>query len=346
MYDQEASTHPIKKTNSYFSKRFKLVTITAFSLVCAVIVFLFIRYSSRSVTGDISSATFSAEKTTSNEIPNTVVFHYNIDNVVADSFFIQQSWDQNRRVKIFKKNYTLTDIYYEPGYHIAKLIANDSVIRTVDISIPTDRWFLFAKDMSSKSVPQYVKPTTSIIHDGVLKLHPADLAPNQIDAKEEKRFVYTYFPSNIKVNSDNYILKTRVRIDEVKNNLCPNIMVEVTTQPSFMFFVTSTKGCASGSMAQFGENFFDGKNFDLSPLGYDVTDWMNIEVRVENKKATILFNDKPVFTTSYTVPSGTITGIVVASNGLPEIDFIDLKGQDGTVVYQSDFSSAEGEVLR
>src|SRR5688572_20441114 len=223
--DQKTSSAPFKKTTGHFSRRFKLVTISVFSLVCVAIIFLFIRYSSRSVTGDVASATFSAEKTTSNEIPNTVVFHYNIDNVVADSFFIQQSWDQNRRVKIFKNNYTLTDIYYEPGYHIAKLIANDSVIRTVDISIPTDRWFLFAKDMSPKSVPQYIKPTTSIIHDGVLKLHPADLATNQINGMEEKRFVYAYFPSDIKVNSDNYILKTRVRIDEVKHNLCPNIMV-------------------------------------------------------------------------------------------------------------------------
>ncbi|MEI9809516.1 MAG: hypothetical protein WDO16_17520 [Bacteroidota bacterium] len=42
---------------------------------------------------------------------------------MADSFFIQQSWDKNRRVKIDKHSHTLTDIYYEPGYHIAKLIA-------------------------------------------------------------------------------------------------------------------------------------------------------------------------------------------------------------------------------
>ena len=86
------------------------------------------------------------------------MFHYNIDDVKADSFFIQQSWDVNRRVRIFKNNYTLTDIYYEPGYHMAKLIANDSIIQTVDVSIPSDGWFLFAMNTKPKSNPVYIKP--------------------------------------------------------------------------------------------------------------------------------------------------------------------------------------------
>lgn len=329
-----------------FSKRFKLVTITSFSLLCASIVFLFIQYSSRSVKGDVASATFSAEKTTSNEIPNTVIFKYNIDNVMADSFFIQQSWDKNRRVRIYKHNYTLTDIYYEPGYHIAKLIANDSVIRTVDISIPTDRWFLFAKDTSPNAVPQYIKPTTEIIHDGHLKLRTTDLVSHHIDIKEEKAFVYSYFPSDIKVNSDNFVLKTRVRVDEVRNNLCPNIVIEVTAQQSFMFLMTGSKGCANKSIVLFGENFLDGKNIDLSSLGYDVTGWMNVEMRVKERKVDILFNEKPVFSTSYKLPTGLITGVVVASNGLPEVDFIDLKGLDGTVVYHNDFSFKESAPLQ
>src|SRR5258708_2105705 len=81
--------------------------------------------------GNAGKAKFSVIKTTGNDVPNTVIFRYNIDSVQADSFFIQQSWDRNRRVRIFKHSYTLTDIYYEPGYHTAKLIANDKIIKTV-----------------------------------------------------------------------------------------------------------------------------------------------------------------------------------------------------------------------
>jgi hypothetical protein len=42
-------------------------------------------------TGSGEKAGFSAVKITGNDIPNTVVFTYNIDSVTADSFFIQQS---------------------------------------------------------------------------------------------------------------------------------------------------------------------------------------------------------------------------------------------------------------
>src|SRR6185436_18442007 len=96
------------------------------------------------------------KKTTANAIPNTVVFSYNIDEVNADSFFIQQSSDKRKTLRIYKNHYTLTDIYYEPGYHIAKLIANDSVIKTMDVSIPTDRWFYYARERKPATIPEYI----------------------------------------------------------------------------------------------------------------------------------------------------------------------------------------------
>jgi hypothetical protein len=99
-----------------------LVAVTALGLLA----FLgFKKHGSTQASG-FEKAQFAMTKTTHNDLPNTVVFNYNLDEVMADSFFIQQSWDRDRRVRIDKKNHTLTDIYYEPGYHVAKLIANDS----------------------------------------------------------------------------------------------------------------------------------------------------------------------------------------------------------------------------
>lgn len=106
--------------------------------------------------GNLASVQFSATRTTDNSLPNTVVFNYNIDDVEADSFFIQQSWDQNRRIAIYKNHYTVTDIYYEPGFHVAKLIANDSVIREVDVSIPTDRWMFYANEQKILYKTSYI----------------------------------------------------------------------------------------------------------------------------------------------------------------------------------------------
>lgn len=316
--------------------RFKFIALGTFA-GGVIILLSFIQLSDRKKLKGFDKAQFSARKSTTNEIPNTVVFNYNVDEVEADSFFIQQSWDKNRRVEIFKKNYTLTDIYYEPGYHIAKLVANDSVIRTVDVSIPTDRWFLLSKDIIPGSKPEYINPD-NIGKGGVLAVREQDLISNQIDSQKEKEYIYTFFPGKIEVSSDHYSLKTRLRVNEVRKNFCPYVMVEIFCQKYFMFFKSTTKGCASESMAQFGENFISGKQRDLTPLGYDVSQWMDLEVVVANRRVKIKLDHKEVFSATYKNTPGLITGLGFISNGLCEIDFVELKGLDGKVVYQNDFN--------
>jgi hypothetical protein len=322
------------------SNKIKRITVASVGIVSVVIAVLFIRYAPGNSPGNFEKASFSAEKTTSNDIPNTVVFHYNIDDVKADSFFIQQSWDVNRRVRVYKNKYTLTDIYYEPGYHLAKLIANDSIIKTVDVSIPSDGWFLFAVDAKPKSNPEYIKPTAPLVKNGVMILDEIDLTANQIDKTKEKKYVYTLFPSKMLVHSDNYTFKAKVRMRELRNNSCPTLMVEVWTQRYFNFFQSTSKGCVSEAMAEFGENFLSGKNNDLSSLGYDLTEWVDVEWVVKNRKVTISFNGKVALETSYKQDVGYITGMAFISNGLPEIDHIVLKGLDGSVVYENDFSGS------
>ncbi|MDJ1491458.1 hypothetical protein QNI19_00870 [Cytophagaceae bacterium DM2B3-1] len=328
--------NPVQKASSLTNKRFRLAVVM-YLVIGVTAVLGFIQFSGKKPFANVNRATFSARTNTNNDIPNTVVFTYNVDEVQADSFFIQQSWDKNRRVRISKNNYTLTDIYYEPGYHIAKLIANDSVIQTIDINIPTDRWFFFAKDNPS-SKPDYIYPD-QIVHDGMLSIIEADLLNSHIDIHKEKEYLYTYFPGKMHVDGDNYVLKTKIRVKEVKKNSCPYLMPEIFCQRYTMFFTSTPKGCSSESMVQFGEHFISGKETDLASLGFDVTQWMDLEVRVKDKQAVIRINNKDVFATSYKTTSKLLTGIGFVSNGLCEIDFIELKGLNGDIVYTNNFDN-------
>ena len=317
---------------------FRYVTLAGGALVAMAIAVLFVRYSAGHTIRHAELAEFSAQKVTDNDIPNTVVFHYNIDDVQADSFFIQQSWDVNRRVRIYKNTYTLTDVYYEPGYHVAKLMANDSVIKTVDVSIPTDAWFLCVKAPVATSVPElHVKPTLPLRKDGIFRLDPTDPVLRQVDLKTEKNFLYAYHPSEMTVNSDNYIFKTRLRVAEVKHNACPSLMVEILTQRYFMFFRSAPKGCSGELFTEFGETFHDGRKNDLSPQAYDVTQWADVEVSVKNRTAIVTINGQQAFKTTYKDALGFLTGLAFISNGIPEIDYIDLRSTDGTVFLHDDF---------
>ncbi len=320
-------------TKKYSYRRYSIfVTLTVVSTVSLLAILKF----QKPGPGNIAKSQFSAHKTTSNDIPNTVVFNYDIDNVIADSFFIQQSWDRNRRVRIFKNNYTLTDIYYEPGYHKAKLIANDQIIKTFDVSIPTDRWFFYAKEKTPKSLPKYILTETGI-NSGSLQLIPQEILKSQIDINKENDYLQVYFPSKIENSSDDFVLKFRIKINPLNNDYCPYFMAEVFCQKNFMFFTSTRKGCASEIITQFGENFRSGKTNDFSALANDPKAWQDIELTVKEKKVIIRINNKQVLSSTYHESAGLITGLGFISNGLAEIDFVELKTLDGKDIYLNDF---------
>lgn len=313
-----------------------------YSSILSLLLVLFItsRSSLKDTGNTFEEAQFSVKKVTATDIPNSVVFSYNVDDIEADSFFIQQSWDESRRVRVYKKQYTLTDIYFEPGYHTAKLMANNVIIKTLDVSIPTEDWFFYAKRRFPRGTANYIR-TERYIQDGKLGLEAQDLTKYKINSRAENNYIYTYFPPKWPVPSDNYIFRTRVRVQELKKNPCPYLMLEVFCQKNFMYFISMPRGCTSESKLQFGDLILDGKTTDLSALGANVTEWIEVKIKVRNRVVTIYYGDKKVYTCSYSKSAGKITGIGFISNGLCEVDQVELKGLDGKIFYQNDFEQIQ-----
>jgi hypothetical protein len=330
---EPGETGVLKKQRS----RWGLLKWTSLLLV-AVFICGYYLYPRKRAIKNITKASFSARKTTDNDLPNSVVFNYNIDEVTADSFFIQQSWDKNRKVRIYKNKYALTDIYYEPGYHIAKLIANDSIIKATVVNIPTDRWFFYANENKRAYRTEYIK-TKDFLNDGSLSITKEDLNRNKIDIDQEKIFLYSYFPSRHEVSSDNFTLKARVRMKEVRNNLCPYLAIEVYGQHYVMLIKSTPKGCAHQAYIRFGEREINGKETDLSSIAYDVTQWTDVELTVRNKQAAIKIDGRDAFTTSYQETLKLITGLSFISNGLCEVDRVTLTGADGKVFCDENFDT-------
>jgi transcriptional regulator with XRE-family HTH domain len=309
-----------------------LKVVGAGTALILLVVILSWSYFTRSPANGDSTATFTIRKTTQNTIPNTVVFTYDIDRVSGDSFFIQQSWDKNRRVRIYKRSHTLTDIYYEPGYHVAKLFANDRILKTIDVSIPTDEWFFYSKESLTRGLPAYIH-TNRPIRNGILGLDRQALIANKIDPEKSQVYLATFFPTAIGADADNFRLRARLRLTEIRNTACPFIMTEVYCQRRFTYCMFTVPGCTGGIGAQFGDQVVDGKNNDLSALAYEVRQWHDLEMLVRNRQVTVSIDGKAVLTKVYTASSGLITGLGFHSNGLCEADSIRLAGLDGKGVY-------------
>lgn len=317
--------------------RIKLSNKWMWLLMAPVIIVGYYIYPDSNKGKNFESASFSGHKTTGNDLPNTVVFRYDIDKVKADSFFIQQSWDKNRRVRIHKNHYTVTDIYYEPGYHVAKLIADDSVIKTFDIKIPTDKWVFYANEYKKTYDTEYID-TKDFIKGGSLAITKEQLEESGIDLASEKIFLYSFFPTEHAISGDNFILKTRVRMKEVKNSRCPCIAIEVYGQRYFMLIKSTGKGCANLTSLWFGERVIHGQEADLSSVAYDVKEWTDVELRVRNKHVTIKINDQDAYSSTYRQSLNMIAGLSFISNGLCEVDHVSLVGLDGKTFYQNNFN--------
>ena len=335
---QETSPAPIRQTMKISTRRRISWKWPAVGLV--VLAGLFLAWSFSGTRGHVDPhyerARFSANKTTLNAIPNSVIFHYDVTGVHADSFFIQQSWDVRRRVRIDPAKHTLTDIYYEPGYHIAKLIADDSVIKTIDISIPSDKWNVYTMSFRARRLPQYFA-VSSLRHDGMMGLNPETLAASKIPTDDSTDFVMSYIASSVRASSDSFVYKARVRMTDPHHHPCPYIIFEVFCQRRFMFFRSMPKGCASETDAGFSNLFLTGKENDLSGLCYDLSQWTDIQWEVKGKQVTILINGQEAYHANYQVSAEGIAGLGIISNGLCELESIGLEGLDGTPIYQSDF---------
>ena len=221
--------------------------------------------------------TFTGNKTVSQGVPNTVIFNYDLSNVEADSFFFQQSWNNLEKVSIDPKGHSYSNIYYYPGFHKAKLIANDSILKRFRVHITTDGWLPLIRYRSAEEDrPVYIKknkPST----DGTLHINRDDLVASLVDI--DKDFVVSYF--NIRefenTHSDNFSIDTRVKCDSSNSTPCPGFEMVVMCEEHIFFVRMMNKGCERDIALKMGEVVLNGMSTDLSAFGRDVYQWQTFK---------------------------------------------------------------------
>jgi len=278
---------------------------------------------------------FEASKTVTSGIPNTVIFKFDLSNVVADTFYIQQSWNEDHKVAVNSRDSILTRIYYESGFHRARLMANDSVIAWRPIHIISDGWepHIYRSDSDPELTDLKNEKFTNL---GQLHLDGAILVKRGIDFS--KRFHTRITNSQLfDVHSDNFSFSTRLKADPVFHQLCPWMDLTIVTDVGAFSVSWTAKGCETKAGYQLGEISKSGRNSDLSALGCNVFDWQDLEVRVEGRQATIYLNGKPTYQENYQKDFGKIMALIYAFDGTGSIDYARLKNGKGQVVFEEDF---------
>ena len=283
------------------------------------------------------SIEFTGNKTVSQGVPNTVIFNYDLSHVEADSFFFQQSWNNMEKVRIDPKGHSYSNIYYYPGFHKAKLIANDSILKRFRVHITTDGWLpVISYRSNGDNRPVYVKKNKAS-GDGTFHINTDDLIVSKVDISRDFRLSYFNIREFENTRSDNFSFDTRVKCDSSNSTPCPGFEMVIMCEEHIFFVRMMQKGCERDIALKMGEVVVDGISTDLSAFGRNIYEWQNLKVDVVNKKATISIDEKSVYTVDFKNDLGKIVGLAYHFTGTAAIDYVRLKNGDGKLVYGEEF---------
>jgi hypothetical protein len=268
---------------------------------------------------------FKSSKNIAAGVPNTVVFEYDISKTGVDSALIQQSWDERFRARVSRNNHWQTFIYYYPGFHTARLIIDKKVIKTEKVNISTNGWEALVDGDVAPRTPYYL-PKQEFISEGRLYVSKQTLLKNEIPVIDKEYQVNFFKVGNLpRINSNNFIFSTRIKNSLAEGGLvCQNAQVNLICENGLISIPFCNPGCASNIHLHVSDVLKNGKNFDLSAFGTDLSDWRKIMIQCINKKMTIYIDDKPIYHLAYSKDLGAIAGFHFNFLGCGAIDEIHL----------------------
>lgn len=312
----------------------KFLIIPAAALVLILIVILV--FNSQPVQS-YEEVKFSSRKNVAEGVPNTVIFDYNISMYDFDSAFIQQSWDIRRRAEIRKNEKYSTSVYYYPGFHRAKLLINDQLVKEIPVYITTGDWLPLIQNESNNLIPIYVKE--DCISNDRIYISPEIVKNYSIDLSENSHYTSFWFVNEqFSGNSDNFIFETRI-----KNALheggttCQWSEISILGETGRHIIQFSSPGCIGDLYLKFGKQYVSGKNNDLSVFGANLNEWNDVKIEFKNRLAEIYLNGKSIFKTSYDESNGKIKGVFYTFGGSGTIDFAHLYDAENKLVFSDNF---------
>ncbi len=307
-----ADIEPFKKNPR--AKWFVLVMLLP--VLSSVIFLLMERGRSQPYAIDTSRIIFKSN-VVSDELPNSVVFNYDIGDIKTDSVFIQQSWDPDRRERVAAGEHQHTSIYYFPGFFKAKLLIGKRIVKQHEIFIKTKGWMGIVQQQSQpQTKPIYLSPEEIKSPDGGMEVTAKTLS-SKIGTSVFND-VWTVFcnAKEYNVAPSHFTFSATLQNTSAKEAaICRQVKVNIITTEGIISLPLCAKGCISDIAVRVGDTFIDGKDHDLSAFGYDFSKPADIKVNVGKQKADIFINDKEVRSVTCTKPFGRVVNLMIIFEG-------------------------------
>ena len=281
------------------------VIITSAAIMTVIFVSLYSMMGAKDVSliEDYSKITFSSQVLT-NDLPNSVVFDFDLNNIKSESLYIQQSWDKSKTIKLKEDQQQATGIYYFPGYFRSKLLVDGQIIREHDLFIPTHGW---VGTVDYDPIPKYIDEKR--LFSSGLSL-PKSIVEEIQKNKEPLRTTFHWVKDYGEVSGDDLVLNTSVQnILSERWAVCQDLRIVLLGTEGALIIPFSLPGCVSNLGLMLNEESYRGKEHDLSAFGVDLSKEKAIEIRIKEKQVTVSIEAKEVYTGRYKESIGNFVGI-------------------------------------
>lgn len=300
----------------------RVPTIVGLLIASVVVIFLLVKGKTPH-RFDPALAQFSHREVT-DDLPNSVVFDYDVSAYDADSAFIQQSWDPMRRDKVSLDGKQHTSIYYQPGYFQAKLIVNDTILKQDIVWIKTKGWRAII-EAGDGPAPIYLSDA-EIRLPGNKMGFTSEVLREKIGSPvftEKGATLQNVRDFGVDVSSFDFetLLKNNSTPEEA---ICRRVIVTLLTTEMAIIIPLGTKGCSSELGVLTTNGFKSGKENDFSAFGCEFKDLEKFKVSVHDSLLNVALNDKVIFTEKQNNPRGQIVGIRIAFEGAGEVQYVKL----------------------
>ena len=319
------------------SSRTPVLILSIFMLLlgAATVLWLGLRNSSKDELSSESSKVHFVSRSLAYDLPNTVVFEYDVSNIEADSFFIQQSWDRSRRTRISPENSAHSSIYFYPGYYIAKLIANDTVLEEHPVHVKTRAWIPILEE---NPTPVYL-PDKALSKEGALSVSKEWLEGEGYSIDDGDHVLSYYYVQDFgPLLMENFTLKAVVLHEKPEvRRPCQGGQVTVRGEDGMIRFPFDIPGCTGMMSVSAGEVHISSETHDLSPLGADYSTWQLVNLDVKEKNVRIQIGTNPPLELSYSHDMGKVVGLWFQFVGRGAIDEVSLSDGNRRIMYEEKF---------
>ena len=310
------------------------VAIGFVAAACTLAVILYVTAFRPSATNRGRAFAFSSKKVVDTGVPNTVIFDYDASDCDADdSVSIQQSWDPRLSESVDPKLNTHTSIYYYPGFFDARLKVNGEIVQKHKLLIKSNGWLPL---LETTPVPVYFEQKEALQKDR-LALTPGRIKSMGISLQPDAPWCSYYNVGDMPdIRTDDFVFETVVRSDYGEGAAaCRYTQVHILFEGASMVIPLSVPGCVANL------EFYDknGKVSDLSPLGVNLREWVNVRFQVTDSLAEVFINHQKAFELNVHMEPVPWVGMVFKFRGAGSVDYVRVSRKNGDVVYEESFGA-------